>query len=47
MSEATEQEPPKKPAGRRKFELDPRLASYQGVWVFVEHERGIAHSVSW
>ena len=44
MSEATEQ---KKPAGRRKFELDPRLASYKGVWVFVEHERGVAHSVSW
>jgi electron transfer flavoprotein alpha subunit len=44
MSETTEQ---KKPAGRRKFELDPRLASYKGVWVFVEHERGVAHPVSW
>ena len=44
MSETTEQ---KKPAGRRKFELDPRLASYKGVWVFVEHERGTAHPVSW
>ncbi len=44
MSETTEQ---KKPAGRRKFELDPRLASYKGVWVFVEHERGAVHPVSW
>lgn len=44
MSETTEQ---KKPAGRRKFELDPRLANYNGVWVFVEHERGSAHPVSW
>jgi electron transfer flavoprotein alpha subunit len=48
MSEAPEANPAaKKPAGRRKFELDPRLASYKGVWVFVEHERGVAHSVSW
>lgn len=39
--------PAKKPAGRRKFELDPRLAAYKGVWVFVEHERGQAHPVSW
>ena len=37
MSETTEQ---KKPAGRRKFELDPRLASYKGVWVFGEQFRG-------
>jgi electron transfer flavoprotein alpha subunit len=44
MSETTEQ---KKPAGRRKFELDPRLEKYKGVWVFVEHERGVAHPVSW
>jgi electron transfer flavoprotein alpha subunit len=47
MSEPTQQEQPKKPAGRRKFELDPRLAAYKGVWVFVEHERGVAHPVSW
>jgi len=39
--------PAKKPAGRRKFELDARLAAYNGVWVFIEHERGAAHSVSW
>ena len=39
---------PKKPAsGRRKVELDPRLAAYRGVWVFVEHERGATHPVSW
>ena len=47
MNDTTKQEPAKKPAGRRKFELDPRLAAYKGVWVFVEHERGAAHSVSW
>jgi electron transfer flavoprotein alpha subunit len=41
MSEA----PAKK--GKRKFELDPRLAGYKGVWVFVEHERGQVHPVSW
>jgi electron transfer flavoprotein alpha subunit len=38
--------PAKRPAGR-KVQLDPRLLAYQGVWVFVEHERGQAHSVSW
>jgi len=48
MSEAPEANPAaKKPAGRRKFELDPRLEAYKGVWVFVEHERGMAHTVSW
>jgi electron transfer flavoprotein alpha subunit len=40
--------PQKKPAsGRRKLELDPRLAGYRGVWVFIEHERGVTHPVSW
>lgn len=40
--------PVKKPAGgRRKVELDPRLAAYRGVWVFIEHERGKTHPVSW
>lgn len=43
MSEANE---PRKPA-RRKVELDPKLAAYKGVWVFVEHERGQVHPVSW
>ncbi len=33
--------------GRRKLELDPRLAEYKGVWVFIEHERGRVHPVSW
>ena len=32
---------------KRKFELDPNLAGYKGVWVFVEHERGQVHPVSW
>jgi electron transfer flavoprotein alpha subunit len=43
MSEVTE---PRKPA-RKKVELDPKLALYKGVWVFVEHERGQVHPVSW
>jgi electron transfer flavoprotein alpha subunit len=34
-------------ANRRKVQLDPRLAAYKGVWVFIEHERGITHPVSW
>ncbi len=42
----SEDKEPKKPA-RRKVELDPKLAAYKGVWVFVEHERGQAHPVSW
>ncbi|MHB8167221.1 MAG: electron transfer flavoprotein subunit alpha/FixB family protein [Sulfuricella sp.] len=33
--------------GKKKFELDPKLAGYKGVWVFVEHERGQVHPVSW
>jgi len=37
----------KKPAGKKKFELDPKLAEYRGIWVFIEHERGTAHTVSW
>ena len=38
----------KKPAGgKKKFELDPKLAAYRGIWVFIEHERGTPHSVSW
>ena len=41
---STEQ-PAKK--GRRKFELDPRLEVYKGVWVFIENERGAVHPVSW
>lgn len=43
MSEPT----PKRPAGRRKLELDPRLASFKGVWVFIEQERGGVNPVSW
>lgn len=39
--------PVKRPAGRRKAEFDPRLAAYKGVWVFIEHERGVTHPVSW
>ena len=46
MSNPTAPTPPAKPAGRRKFELDPRLKAYKGVWVFIEHERGAVHPVS-
>jgi DNA-binding XRE family transcriptional regulator len=38
----------KRPAIKKpKRTLDPRFVSYRGVWVFVEHERGHAHPVSW
>ena len=49
MSEATAPSaaPAKKPAGRGNFELDERLQAYKGVWVFIEHERGEVHPVSW
>jgi electron transfer flavoprotein alpha subunit len=49
MSEATAPSaaPAKKPAGRGNFELDERLKAYKGVWVFIEHERGEVHPVSW
>lgn len=38
---------PVKKAGKGKYELDDRLKAYQGVWVFIEHERGEVHPVSW
>ncbi len=39
----------KKPAARggRNLELPAHLKAYKGVWVFIEHDRGEAHSVSW
>ena len=39
----------KRPAGRagRNTELPEHLKVYQGVWVFIEHDRGHVHSVSW
>ncbi len=44
-------EPVKKPtptAGRgRNLELPEHLKSYKGVWVFIEHDRGVPHTVSW
>ncbi|MGE0113786.1 MAG: electron transfer flavoprotein subunit alpha/FixB family protein [Steroidobacteraceae bacterium] len=45
MSEAPSQ--PAAAVNRRKVQLDPRLAGYKGVWVFIEHERGVTHPVSW
>lgn len=44
MSEAPQ---PAAAGNRRKIQLDPRLANYKGVWVFIEHERGATHPVSW
>ena len=38
---------PAKPKGKKLLELDPRLAAYKGIWVFVEMERGQVHHVSW
>lgn len=46
MSEANEA---KKPAARggRNTELPEHLKCYKGVWVFIEHDRGQVHTVSW
>ena len=46
MSEAPAT-PAKRPAGRRNVELPEHLKAYKGVWVFIEHDRGHVHSVSW
>lgn len=46
MSEAKPSAPAKRPA-KGKYELDERLKAYKGVWVFIEHERGEVHTVSW
>ncbi len=46
MSEPKAPAPARK-GGKGKFELDERLKAYKGVWVFVEHERGAVHQVSW
>ena len=38
-----------KTAGRsgRSIELPEHLKAYKGVWVFIEHDRGQVHTVSW
>jgi electron transfer flavoprotein alpha subunit len=38
-----------RPAGRagRNTELPEHLKAYKGVWVFIEHDRGHVHPVSW
>jgi electron transfer flavoprotein alpha subunit len=48
MSEAPKPAVPKA-AGRagRNTELPEHLKAYKGVWVFVEHDRGHVHTVSW
>ena len=47
MSEAAKPAP--RAAGRagRNTELPEHLKVYQGVWVFIEHDRGHVHTVSW
>jgi len=41
--------PAARPAGRagRNLELPEHLKAYKGVWVFIEHDRGHVHQVSW
>jgi electron transfer flavoprotein alpha subunit len=40
--------PARPTAGRgRNLELSEELKAYKGVWVFIEHDRGHVHSVSW
>ena len=48
MSEAPKPAAPR-PAGRagRNTELPEHLKAYKGVWVFIEHDRGSVHTVSW
>ena len=45
----SETQAPKKAAGRggRNLELPEHLKAYKGVWVFIEHDRGVVHPVSW
>ncbi|MGF6508873.1 hypothetical protein OKW26_004700 [Paraburkholderia sp. 32] len=38
---------PVKRAAGRNLNLPEDLKAYQGVWVFLEHDRGHVHSVSW
>ncbi|HSD39646.1 MAG TPA: electron transfer flavoprotein subunit alpha/FixB family protein [Rhodocyclaceae bacterium] len=33
--------------GGRNLELSEALKAYKGVWVFIEHDRGVVHPVSW
>lgn len=47
MTQANPAPAARKPAGRASYELDDRLKAYQGVWVFIEHEQGHVHPVSW
>ncbi len=48
MSTTPAVEPVKRSAGRgRNLELSDELKAYKGVWVFIEHDRGHVHSVSW
>jgi electron transfer flavoprotein alpha subunit len=38
--------PPRPAAGRRRAELPEHLKVYKGIWVFIEHEQGVVHPVS-
>ncbi|MGF6851639.1 electron transfer flavoprotein alpha subunit [Paraburkholderia sp. CI3] len=49
-SPAASEKKPAAPVNRaagRNLDLPERLKAYQGVWVFLEHDRGHVHSVSW
>ncbi|CAB4243395.1 Protein FixB [Methylacidimicrobium sp. AP8] len=47
MSEAEGKPAERKGGARRQATLDPRLAEYRGVWVFVERDAQGVHPVSW
>ncbi|WP_119157021.1 electron transfer flavoprotein subunit alpha/FixB family protein [Caldimonas tepidiphila] len=49
MTDNAQNAPARKPAGKggRNLELPEHLKAYKGVWVFIEHDRGHVHSVSW
>ena len=47
MTQTPERNASPKKAGRGNFELDEHLKAYQGIWVFIEHEQGEVHPVSW
>lgn len=47
MSEETWSPPAPPKKGKQRYVLDPALAAYKGVWVFIEHDRGAPHPVSW
>lgn len=51
MNDTSAPKTPARPAaagrGGRNLELPEHLKAYKGVWVFIEHDRGSVHPVSW